>query len=113
MEELKGKANTAFSAGKNDEAIDLYTQAIALDDKNHVLFSNRSAAYAKSNKFEEALKDAEKCLSLKPDFVKVDLSGKSDGRFHQINVFRVILEKVLPCRFSNDMMTPLRFTKKA
>lgn len=69
-EELKTKANAAFSAGKNDEAINLYTQAIALDDSNHVLYSNRSAAYAKSSKYEDALKDAEKCISIKPDFVK-------------------------------------------
>lgn len=70
VEELKSKANAAFSAGKNDEAISLYTQAIGLDENNHVLYSNRSAAYAKSNKYEEALKDAEKCISIKPDFVK-------------------------------------------
>jgi stress-induced-phosphoprotein 1 len=70
VEELKSKANAAFSSGKNDEAISLYTQAIALDDKNHVLYSNRSAAYAKSNKYEESLKDADKCISLKPDFAK-------------------------------------------
>ncbi|CAF5179958.1 unnamed protein product, partial [Rotaria magnacalcarata] len=70
VEELKAKANAAFSSGKNDEAISLYSQAIALDDKNHVLYSNRSAAYAKSNKYEEALQDAEKCISVKPDFVK-------------------------------------------
>jgi hypothetical protein len=31
VEELKTKANAAFSSGKNDEAINLYTQAIALD----------------------------------------------------------------------------------
>jgi stress-induced-phosphoprotein 1 len=71
VEELKSKANAAFSAGKNDDAISLYSQAIALDESNHVLYSNRSAAYAKSNKYDEALKDAEKCISLKPDFVKV------------------------------------------
>jgi len=70
VEELKSKANAAFASGKSDEAINLYTQAIALDDKNHVLYSNRSAAYAKSNKYEEALKDAEQCIALKPDFAK-------------------------------------------
>ncbi len=71
VEELKTKANAAFSSGKNDEAINLYTQAITLDENNHVLYSNRSAAYAKANKYEEALKDADKCISIKPDFVKV------------------------------------------
>ncbi|CAF0815666.1 unnamed protein product [Rotaria sp. Silwood1] len=70
VEELKSKANAAFSAGKNDDAINLYTQAIELDEKNHILFSNRSAAYAKANKYEDALKDAEQCITLKPDFVK-------------------------------------------
>ena len=87
MEELKSKANAAFATGKNDEAIDLYSQAIALDDKNHVLYSNRSAAYAKSNKYEEALKDAEQCVTLKPDFVKVDFCPQSYAKFHQINIF--------------------------
>lgn len=112
MEELKGKANAAFAAGKNDEAIDLYTQAIALDDKNHVLYSNRSAAYAKSHKFEEALKDAEQCVTLKPDFVKVNLLEKSCEGFHQMNIYRVIHGKVLPYHFLNDMMMRLRFMKK-
>jgi len=35
-----------------------------------VLFSNRSACYAGLKKFEEALSDAEQCISLKPDFHK-------------------------------------------
>lgn len=87
MEELKSKANAAFATGKNDEAIDLYTQAIALDEKNHVLYSNRSAAYAKSTKYEEALKDAEQCVALKPDFVKVDFCRQSCGKFHRIDIF--------------------------
>jgi stress-induced-phosphoprotein 1 len=73
VEELKSKANAAFSSGKNDEAIQLYSEAISLDEKNHVLYSNRSAAYAKSNKYEDALKDAEQCITLKPDFVKVKI----------------------------------------
>ncbi|CAF0882979.1 unnamed protein product [Adineta ricciae] len=70
VEELKSKANAAFSAGKNDEAISLYSQAIGIDENNHVLYSNRSAAYAKGSKYDEALKDAEKCIALKPDFAK-------------------------------------------
>ncbi len=33
-------------------AIDRYTEAITLNRNNHVLFSNRSAAYARVGKFE-------------------------------------------------------------
>ncbi|CAF1356875.1 unnamed protein product [Rotaria sordida] len=70
VEELKSKADAAFSAGENDQAVNLYTQAINLDEKNYVLYSNRSAVYAKLNKYEDALKDAEKCIALKPDFIQ-------------------------------------------
>jgi stress-induced-phosphoprotein 1 len=44
--ELKDLGNKAFAAKDYDKAIDLFTQAIAVDPKNHVLFSNRSAAHA-------------------------------------------------------------------
>ncbi|CAF0950887.1 unnamed protein product [Rotaria sp. Silwood1] len=70
IEKLKSKANDAFSEENYDEAIDLYTQAIALDGNSHYLYSNRSAAYTKAYKYKEALKDAEQCLKLKSDFVK-------------------------------------------
>ena len=52
-------------------AIDRYTQAITLNRNNHVLFSNRSAAYARVGKFSEALEDAKRCHELKPDWPKV------------------------------------------
>lgn len=35
-----------------------------------MLYSNRSAAYAKANKYDLALQDAEKTLQLKPDWGK-------------------------------------------
>ncbi|CAF3850977.1 unnamed protein product [Rotaria sordida] len=70
IEKLKSKANDTFSEENYDEAINLYTQAIALDGNNHYLYSNRSAAYIKAYKYKEALKDAEQCLKLKSDFVK-------------------------------------------
>lgn len=59
-----------MSANNFDEAIKLYTQAIAIDGKNHVLYSNRSAAYAKSGKYDLALEDAEKTIQIKPDWGK-------------------------------------------
>lgn len=67
---LKEKGNAALQTGNYDEAIRCYTDAIILDGNNHVLYSNRSAAYAKSEKYQQALEDAEKTVSLKPDWGK-------------------------------------------
>jgi tetratricopeptide (TPR) repeat protein len=67
---LKGKGNAALQAGKFDDAVKFYTEAIALDENNHVLYSNRSAAYAKAGKYRPALEDAERTVQLKPDWGK-------------------------------------------
>jgi len=56
---LKAQGNKAFAAKEWDTAIDLFTQAIHLDPKNHVLYSNRSAAYAGKKRWDDALKDAD------------------------------------------------------
>ena len=56
---LKDQGNKAFQAKDYDKAIDLFTQAIALDPKNFVLFSNRSAAKAGKRQYAAALEDAE------------------------------------------------------
>lgn len=70
VESLKSQGNSAFSAGEFEKAIELFTQAINLDSSNHVLFSNRSAAYSSLKKFELALKDAESTTSLKSNWAK-------------------------------------------
>lgn len=72
--QLKDQGNKALQANNLDEAISLYSQAIELDSKNHVFFSNRSAAFAKKGEYQKALYDAEKCVELKPDW------GKGYGR---------------------------------
>ncbi len=71
VEELKSKGNVALQNDKTDEAIGFYSEAINLDPKNYILFSNRSAAYAKAGKYVEALNDSEKTISLKKDWPKV------------------------------------------
>ena len=58
---------------QNEEAIKYYTEAIEIDAKNHILFSNRSAAYAKAGKYNEALEDGDKTIQLKKDWPKVSL----------------------------------------
>lgn len=72
-DDLKAKGNAALTAGNFQEAIDFYTQGLALDSSSHVLYSNRSAAYAKVARYAEALADGEKAVSLKPEWPKVKL----------------------------------------
>jgi len=69
-EEFKKKGNDALSAGKEKEAVEHYSSAIALDPTNHVFFSNRSAAYCKLEQYEKALEDAEECIKLNPTWSK-------------------------------------------
>ncbi|CAH3145626.1 unnamed protein product [Pocillopora meandrina] len=68
--ELKDKGNKFLQANDFAKAIECYTEAISLDPSNHVLYSNRSAGYAKDKKYEQALSDAKKCVELKPDWGK-------------------------------------------
>ena len=69
-DELKQKGNAALQTEQFDEAIKYYTEAIAVDPKNHILYSNRSAAYVKTGKYQEALSDAEQTIEIKSDWGK-------------------------------------------
>jgi len=72
--EAKKKGNEAFSAGDFSKAVKQFTMAIRMDKTNHVLFSNRSAAYCGCGRYEEALADAERCVKMAPRW------GKGYGR---------------------------------
>lgn len=70
-DELKALGNHALETNKFEEAVNDYTEAIKLDSHNHILFSNRSVAYAKIGKYRESLMDAEKAIEiLKSDRVE-------------------------------------------
>ena len=56
---IKDQGNKAFAAKDYDRAIELFSQGIALDPSNHVLYSNRSAAHAGKKEWTQALADAE------------------------------------------------------
>jgi len=69
-EAFKEKGNRAFGEKKFDDAINFYTEAIKIDNRNHVYFSNRSAAYMGKNMYSNALEDAEQCVKLNPKWGK-------------------------------------------
>ncbi|KAL8172286.1 hypothetical protein V2J09_024090 [Rumex salicifolius] len=69
-DEAKAKGNAAFSAGNYSEAIKHFSDAIALSPSNHVLYSNRSAAYASLHEYSPALSDAQKTVELNPAWAK-------------------------------------------
>eukprot|EP00928_Gymnodinium_smaydae_P061750 TRINITY_DN45767_c0_g1_i1.p1 TRINITY_DN45767_c0_g1~~TRINITY_DN45767_c0_g1_i1.p1 ORF type:complete len:421 (+),score=107.87 TRINITY_DN45767_c0_g1_i1:60-1322(+) len=68
---LKEEGNSKFKVGEYSAAIDAYTRSLELDSSQHLCYSNRSAAYLKlGGKAEEALRDAEKCVELAPEWPK-------------------------------------------
>ena len=69
-EEARERGNELFKAQKYPEAVEQYTESIARNPEDHRVYSNRAACYTKLAAFNEALKDAEKCIELKPDFAK-------------------------------------------
>ncbi|KAF2111014.1 heat shock protein-like protein STI1 [Lophiotrema nucula] len=67
---LKAEGNKLFAAKKFAESIEKFSEAIELDPSNHVLYSNRSGAYASLKDYEHALEDANKVTEIKPDWSK-------------------------------------------
>ena len=55
---LVPQGNAAFSAGKLDEAVKLFTRCIELDASNHIYYSNRAAAHTGLKDYKAAVRDA-------------------------------------------------------
>jgi len=83
--EEKDKGNGFFKESKFPEAVKCYTEALkrgppSRNDEAYKLYSNRSACYTKLGALPEAVKDADKCIELKPDFAK-GYSRKGTAQF--------------------------------
>ena len=65
------EANVDFKAGKYEGSIEKYTKAIELDPKEVMYPANRANVYIKMKKWEEAEKDCDDALKIKPTFAKV------------------------------------------
>ena len=60
----------AFSAGKYEEAIRHYNEALRIDPDNARAYNNRGVAHAKMGKFDRAISDYTKALELNPRFAE-------------------------------------------
>ncbi|CAD7695454.1 unnamed protein product [Ostreobium quekettii] len=104
-DDLKDEANAAFAAEDFERAVKLYSRGIEMDDSNHILFSNRSAAYSKLKRFEEAKRDAERCVELKSDWPK-GLARLATALFgmHRVGHAERALHKALELDPENDFL---------
>lgn len=81
--DFKDRGNKQFRAGCAHEAIDLYSQAIAiyseLDEQHHTLelksdiagvYSNRAACFLKLNRYSEVISDCDAALSIDGSRIK-------------------------------------------
>uniref|UniRef100_H3GJE5 Uncharacterized protein n=1 Tax=Phytophthora ramorum TaxID=164328 RepID=H3GJE5_PHYRM len=69
-EDLRQQGNVFFKHQQFQAAKTLYSQAIALQSTNHLLYGNRSAACHQLGEHQEALQDAEKANELAPTWTK-------------------------------------------
>ena len=70
---LKEKGNQLVQERKFQEALECYTKAIAIDSKDPILFSNRSLMYYNLKDYDNAIKDADVAILLKPNHSKAYL----------------------------------------
>jgi len=70
VDELKEKGNKAFNNKDFARALEYFTRALEIDEKQYAVMSNRSATYAAMKNFTKALEDAEGVIKIKPDWPK-------------------------------------------
>ncbi len=96
---------TTTTTNRYKKAVKHFSEAISWDTTNHVYFSNRSAAQIYCGKFKSALRDALKCVQLKPKWAK-GYSRLGTAQFYLQNYKAAIaaLKQGLVLEPSNDGM---------
>ena len=69
-ETFNTKANDLFKNQEYKKALELYTKASEMNPSVAKYYSNISACLTKLGKYDEALKNANKCLDLDPQFIR-------------------------------------------
>lgn len=67
---IKERGNAELKAKRHEEALNSYTECIALDGGNAVYFSNRAAAKILLSRFSEAVDDCKQAIALDANFLR-------------------------------------------
>ncbi|KAJ1463043.1 hypothetical protein M885DRAFT_504559 [Pelagophyceae sp. CCMP2097] len=67
---FKKEGNDYFQKKQHEKAIEKYSEAIAADGTDVTFYSNRSAAYAALEMWDEAADDGRNCIRVQRDFIK-------------------------------------------
>eukprot|EP01137_Pigoraptor_chileana_P003928 Opistho-2@44853 len=68
--QLRERGNVSYYQRRYDDAARLYTASIRLDSSNHVVYSNRAAAFYQLGEFQRAVVDTDSCIELNSQFLK-------------------------------------------
>jgi DnaJ family protein C protein 7 len=107
-EELKSEGNTKYAAGEYQEAVDLYTEAIAVCPAAHSapFYGNRSAAYLMLKNWIKAMEDSQTAIKLDPTF------AKGWHRIHKIQIAQGHYDAALQTLTEMTAKTPIKAAKK-
>ena len=79
-------ANFKMDINQMDECVDLYNKVLAKDSKNHLIYLNLATAHQAMGNFEEAKKNAQKALDIKPNFTVADRLISSITKYTSENI---------------------------
>ena len=68
--QLRNEGNKLFQRGDLEASLVKYSEAFQLNSEDHLVTSNRSHAFFMAGRMEEALEDAQRTVTLKPDWGK-------------------------------------------
>lgn len=119
--ELKNKGNELYRSRKFDEAIDAYTKAIELYDKDVSFLTNRAAVHYEKGDYQEAIKDCDKAVErgreLRADYslIAKALARKGNAlvKLGQLEDAIVAYNKSLTEHRTADTLKRLNETEKA
>lgn len=101
-QKLKNEGNQFMKEKKYQEAVDKYSDAIAVTE-SAVYYCNRAAAYTSMENYEEALQDCKKAISFDPEYSKA--YSRMGLIYSKINLFAEsenCYEKALKLEPSNE-----------